>query len=332
MKITNKIISLLCLLALLLSMAACTAPTSPSQPTETTQPTQATQNTEATDATIPVYPEVENPITFLTLSMGPNYENIKSINLYLDESGKAHLEYIGSEKKVGTFDANVFHGITAAVNDSALPALNGQDSYGEGEANASMFIEFADGSMLAVGYSGEIPEAFTNGYAAVEAAVKVLADTLPEYVPTPLVYGEVDEDLLQEAMAILNGSGIEQLDAYTISQIPKDEYFAYAVGLSSDASADRAVTCAPMMMTTPYSLVIVSLAEGADAEAVAQDFENTIDWRKWVCVAPSDGLIAQKGNLVLCLLASGELFRQNTTGIEAAGWTTVTTLTNPDLQ
>ena len=86
-----------------------------------------------------------------------------------------------------------------------------------------------------------------------------------------------------------------------------------------------------MMMTTADSLVIVTLEDASKAEAVANDFENTMDWRKWVCVAPSHALLAQKDNMVLCLMAGSDLFLQTQSGVEAAGWNVTKTLENPDM-
>jgi hypothetical protein len=138
--------------------------------------------------------------------------------------------------------------------------------------------------------------------------------------------------MLKEAMEILNGSGIEALDSFTIGQIPMDEYFAYTAGLTSAEGITSAVNVAPMMITSAYSLVIASLEDGANAEAVCADFEKNMDWTKWVCVAPSSAMIATKGNLVLCLMTYEGLEEGTAVGIRQAGWTEVKTFTNPNMQ
>lgn len=319
----KKMISLVLAAVLLLSLAACgndklAETTLPSVP-ETTAP-----------ATQPTYPQVENPVTFFSLSLGEDYENIRAITVFANEDGSVHVEYVGEVKKVGDLDANIFHGITAALEQSGLAALNGQDNYGEGEANGSMYIDFADGSCLTVGFGGEIPEAYTEGYAVMDAFFQELTNFLPVYVPQPLVQGEVDEVLLAELNAIITGAGIPNSDAFMIGQVEKDEYFAFTLGLSSDEGIEIAANCAPMMMTTAYSLAIVKLAEGADDEAVCEDFATNLDWQKWVCVAPTDALIATKDNMVLCLMAANDLYTMTAAGIEAAGWTEVETLRNPN--
>lgn len=322
----KRMTCLIAVAALLLSMAACgnTTPDA-GETTETTAPIETT-----VPATVPTYEEVANPVTFFSLSLCENFDSIRSITVFPNEDGTAYVEYVGDVKKVGNLDANIFHGITAAMETSGLVQLNGQDAWGEGEASGSMYVEYADGSCVAFGFSGEGHEAYAQGYAAMDGFFAELTAALPVYVPQPMVMGEVDAALLEELTAILNGSGMEALDAFTIMQVAKDDYFSYTLGLSSDEGIASAVSCAPMMMTTAYSLVVVSLEDGANADTVCSDFEFSMDWMKWVCVAPTNALIATKGNLVLCLMAADTLYTQTAAGVEAAGWATVKTLENPN--
>jgi len=322
----KKFISLLLMAALMLSMAACGAP---AQDPETIPATTEPKPQETVQATVPA--EVENPVTFFSLSLGENYDSIASINAFPNEDGTVHVEYVGSEKKVGDFDAQIFQGISSAFQASGLADLTGQDVYEEGEANGSMYVEFADGTSAMVGFSGKIPEAYTQGYAAMDAYFQTLVADLPVYVAQPMVMGDVEPAILDTVMQIMNGTGIENLDGFSISQLAMDDTFAFSAGLSSAEGITAAVNCAPMMMTTAYSLVIVTLEDASKAEAVAADFESNLDWRKWVCVAPSNALLAQKDNMVLCLMADSGLYNQTLTGLEAAGWTVTKTLENPDM-
>lgn len=319
----KRILCAVLMAALLLT--AC-APAAPAQ--TTTTPTEAT--TQPTVAvTTPA--EVENPVTYFSLSLGENYDTIHSLTAFSNEDGTVHVEYVGTEKKVGNLDAGCFHGISAAFAATDLASLSGQDVYEEGDANGSMYVEFADGTAAAVGYSGNIPEAYTQGYAAMDAYFQTLVADLPVYVPQPQVMGEVDPALLETLTQILGGTGIQALDTFAISQLPLDDTFGFSAGLSGTDGITGAVSCAPMMMTTAYSLVIVTLEDASKAESVASDFESNLDWRKWVCVAPSNALLAQKDNMVLCLMAGGDLFTQTQQGAEAAGWTVTKTLENPDM-
>ena len=313
----KKLISILLAGLLLCGCAA-------QNPSDSTLPTE-----NATQApTPPTYAETANPVKFLTISMGEDYENIARLDAFYNEDGSIHVEYVGEVKKVGTCDAQIMHGITQAFTQCGLAELHGQDSYGEGEANASMYVEMEDNTMYAVGFSGQVPQAFQDGFEKLSQFFAELTAQLPVYVPQPTVIGEVDAALLQPVMDILNNSGVQYLDAYTISQIPKDEFFALTVGLSSGDGIASAVSCAPMMITDAYSLMIVKL-DGAKAEDVCADFEKNLDWRKWVCVAPDQALIAVKGDMVLCLMAMQPVFDGTAAAITQTGWTEVKTLTCP---
>jgi predicted small lipoprotein YifL len=321
----KRLISLMLAALMVLSLAACGS----NKPAETTTPT--TTPVETTEpVTVPTYEAVENPVTFFSLSLGENYENIRAITVFMNEDGTAYVEFVSDVKKVGNMDANIFNGITEALNASGLAELNGQDVWGEGEANGSMYIELADGTMLAAGFNGEIPEAYTTGYATMEAFFTELTAGLEVYVPQPLIQGEVNEQLLGEMNAILTGAGIPNLDGYIISEVAKDEYFSYTIGNEVVEGIVDAATCAPMMMTSAYSLAIVTVEDGADVDGICAGFENGLDWMKWICVAPTDAMIAVKDNMILCLMAADDAYTMTVAGIEAAGWTVVNTYSNPN--
>ena len=288
-------------------------------------PAQAT-----TPANMPDYAEVENPVTFFSMTLGEDYENIGSLTAFLNEDGTAYVEYVGEIKKVGTLDANIIHGITAAVEASGLAELNEQNVYADGEANGSMYITYEDGAMLACGFGGEVPKAYRDAYAQMGAFFRELTAQMPEYVPQPQVLGEVEESILTELTAIIGGSGIQNPDAFSISPVVKDEFFAFSLGLSSEKGIASAALCQGMMMTTAYSLAVVRLEEGADTDAVCADFAANVDWMKWVCVMPDNAMVAVKDDLVLCLVAEGQLYSLTAIGIEEAGWTVVETMENPN--
>ena len=320
------------LIAILLAMALlCSCSVKPQQ--ENTVPTTTAPATEETNApTEPSFEEQENPVTFFSLSLGEDYENVKRMDVfYVAETNNVYVEYVGAERKIGYMGTEIFNGITAAFLESGLQAFDGQDIYDEGEANASMYVEFQDGGVAMVGFSGKIPEEFVQGYEVMDKFFQELTADLPVYVPQPMVFGEVEENLLNETMDILMGSGIEALDSFTVSLIEKDEYFAFTAGLTSAAGIVDAVSVAPMMMTTAYSLVIVRLGD-AKAEDICKDFESNLDWTKWVCVAPASAVIAQKGDLVLCLMTFEGLEEGTPAGIRAAGWTELATFENPNMQ
>ena len=325
----KRILCAVILAALLLTACAPTAPAgTTAAPIETTTPVETTTQPEEV-TTAPV--AAESSLAFFALTLGENYETIHSLTAYPNGDGTAYIEYVGSEKKVGNLDAACLQGIADAFAQSGLADLNGEGIYEEGEANGSMYVAYPDDSFVSADYSGNIPEAYAQGYAAMDAYFQTLVADLPVYVPQPLVMGDVEPALLDTMNQILGGTSLQNLDSFAISQLLLDDTFAFAAGLSSAEGITGAISCSPMMMTTAYSLVIVTLEEASKAEAVANDFENTMDWRKWVCVAPSHALLAQKDNMVLCLMAGSDLFLQTQSGVEAAGWNVTKTLENPDM-
>ena len=314
----KRLLSLLLAAVMALSLAACGgAPAGTTAPPETTAP-----------ETMPVYPVSGNPVTFFNLTLGEDFDNIRYLTAFPNEDGTTHIEYQGDYKKIGTLDASAMHAITAVLAESGLTELNGAEVWEEGDPNGSMYITFADESYLTCNYSGQVPQAYTDGYAKLDALFQKLTASIDEYVPQPTVMGEVEEPLLSELLAIL--ADMPNSDSYTIMPVVQGEDLAFALGLSSGEGIAAAASCAPMMMTTAYSLAMVRLEEGADSDAVCADFAANVDWMKWVCVMPNNAMVAVKDDLVLCLVAEGQLYSLTAIGIENAGWTVVETMEKPN--
>ena len=345
----KKIFALLLIVCLVLSMAACggktdeptetpttDAPTTdaPSQNENPTEPTPTGHNyvggvcqDEGCGDTL----TTDNPLTYLSLSMGETWDSICSITAYDQQDGTCYLEYTNAERERGTLPAEAMATLTFALEESGLLELNGQDAYEEGEASGSYYAEYADGTSAMVNFSGVLPQEFIDGYTYMDAFMDGLTDTMTPYVAQPVVQGEINADDMAQLQLILDGAQLSDLDSYAIMDIPKDEYFTLTVGLSSDEGIARGTAFTAMNMTTAYSLTILTLDDAATADAVCADLENSLDWRKWVCVAPSSAMIATKDNMVLILLGSDTVYAQTVTGITAAGWTTAAELTNPDM-
>lgn len=335
MKNKKKIITCLLCLALVLSMAACgsSGTSTPDASTPTSAP--EAQPTPEAQPEQPETPEASLPegtyVSYFSLYLSETSDSYKSITANDDFMGGAYVEYIGDFKKVGTFDFAVLEQIASELAASGLMELNGVDEYADGEAYASMYIELSDGSFLTAGYSGVIAEEFIAAFNAMDEYFQTLTAELEEYVPQAQVMGEVDADLLAAMQEIVNNSGMDGLDALAISDIALDEYFAFTAGLSSTDGITAGASCAAMMMTTPYSLVIVKLDDAANIGAVRGDFEASLDWQKWVCVIPSNALIAEKDNMVLCLMGSEGMFALTASAIEDAGWGNISRIDNPDM-
>ena len=324
----KKLICLLLSLLTVLSLAACgeTAKKETQPPVETTQETTQEPTEQTTE---PV--SVEAVTSFYMDMKEADQESAAFINAYKDGEGKAYVEYnTASGHKVATMEAKVLEQLAAAYRMSVLSQFNGQEVYDEGEACCSVYIDLG-GETCSYSFYGEmIPEEYATVFADMEAlVVQIMADQ-PEYVAAPQMGENLDLQHVAAITAILENSGIEALDSLSVMNVEKDEYFAYTAGLSGSEGIESCTNCAALMMSVPYSLVVVTLAEGTDASTVVDDFAKNIDWLKWVCVQPNSATIAVKDNMVLCLLGQDEMYTGTAAAIEENGWTVEKTLDNPN--
>ncbi len=332
----KRILAFLLAVMMVMSFVACDGAKDLMDDKENNATTTEPQETEPKDTE----PEETDPqiaeVTFFTMSLVDEEGAMKSLYAYPNEDGSdtVHVDYVGSIIKRGEISGDAMAAITEALAASGLVELNGKS---EGDstvslAAGSLYASLSDDSMISADFYGEIPEEFLNGYAAMEACFDTLTAEMPEYVAVPMEMGEIAESDKTALNGILANMTLEgPADSYAINGFAKDEYFAASLGLSSDEGIVSGLNFAPMMMSVAYGLNIVTLEEGADVNAVAEDFKNNIDWLRWVCVQPSDVLIATQGNQVLCLLAADAAYTATATAIEAAGWTTYATLQNPNM-
>lgn len=315
----KKAIAMLLALVMVLSCAACGA-------NETPDPTGEPE--QETDATVPQV-TVDNPVTYFQMSIYYEDGTYVSLSAYDDGSGKAAVEYLGQIRKVTAMESAVLHAMVAAMESAGLEALDGANVVEDGMDSASMYVAFADESYWGANYTGTIPQEFLDAYAKMEAWFTELLADVPEYVPQPQVMGNVDEVVLAEMLDVLNRSGLEPLDSFYISEVLADD--AHGAGLSGAEGISAIVSCGPVMSTTAYSFVIAEVEDESRIDAVRKDFEDHLEWNRWICVSASDAVIAQKGSLVVCVMGAGDLYTQTARAIEDAGWTEVETFENPAL-
>ena len=80
----------------------------------------------------------------------------------------------------------------------------------------------------------------------------------------------------------------------------------YMTGLESVEGVTEAASFEPMIGSIPFSMVAVQVAEGADAEAVAEAMKNGIDTRKWICVETNDLMVVTHENVVLLVMVNSD--------------------------
>lgn len=315
----KKAILMLLILTMVFGCAACGA-----QPAADPTETQTTQDTEPeVHVTVPDV-TVEKPANYIQLSISYADGTYASLSAYDDGAGMACLEYQGDVKKVATFDPGVLHAITAELENAGLAALNGENVTADGFDSASMYVAFDDETYWGAGYTGVIPQEFLDGYAKMNAYFRDLLADVPEYVPQPVVMGEVDADLLAEMTAVLASSGLEPLDMFYISAD------AYAPAVSGAEGVAAIAECGPMMSTSAYSFTIVKLEDAAQIDGIRQKFAANLDWNRWVCVSASNALIAQKDNMVVCVMGGDQTYVLTARAIEDNGWMEIETYNKND--
>lgn len=321
----KQITAFLLALIMVLSFAACGG-----EAEKETEPAAEPTTTEpATEA-----PAVDAPV-MKDFSMNYSVDYVPVISLYVYDNGDGTyaVSYTGAvRKEAPAMDASVMTQIAEAYANSGLDAFNGQEVYGEGAVSVNFYATLADDTAVSATLAGEIPEGLMDAYNKMDEAVQEILADVPEYIPEPMVMGEIAENDKAAMDAILENLNIPNADSFALVNIEKNDDFASTAGLSSNDSTVSGVKLQNMMMGgAVYDLSLVTLADGVSAESVAQDFEDCIDWMAWVCVFPNEGLIATKDNQVLRLLGSETLFADTKAAIEAAGWTVVTTLENPNV-
>lgn len=74
-------------------------------------------------------------------------------------------------------------------------------------------------------------------------------------------------------------------------------------GLDSAENIEYAVASEPMMSSQAYSMVLVKVKNGVDADAVAKTMNENVNERKWICVTAEKIYSVASGDVV-CLVMS----------------------------
>ena len=77
-------------------------------------------------------------------------------------------------------------------------------------------------------------------------------------------------------------------------------------GLSSNENIDAVVVSEPMIGSQAYSLVLVKVKDGQDANAIAKEMSENIDTRKWICVEAEKLYATSVDNLAVLVMSSDE--------------------------
>lgn len=276
---------------------------------------------------------VENPITYLSISYGENFDTTTYIDVF-DEGveGKVTITCtVGIDQVRGTVDASAMHALTAAFNENNMSQFNEKNEYVDGEAAASYYVEFADGTMVSCSFGGQVPAEFVTGFEAVKAAFDKASENMEVYRAQVGYAEDVKAEHKAELEAIFADCGNLVLENNQAMNLPaEDENYAYTTGIEHNDSILATTAVMNMMGTVPHAISLFEVAEGTDTDAMAAALTDEVNWAKWVCVTPSHAVVAEKDNYVLYLLTAAEIYAEMAPALENAGWTILTTVENTD--
>lgn len=77
-------------------------------------------------------------------------------------------------------------------------------------------------------------------------------------------------------------------------------------GLENADLISEAMASEAMIGSIPFSMVLVRVADAANAESVADSMKVGIDQRKWICVEADDLLVTASGDVVMLIMIGSE--------------------------
>lgn len=114
------------------------------------------------------------------------------------------------------------------------------------------------------------------------------------------------EDLTALVDKIYEGVSLEMPMLMTQAlDMQDEETVKYFTGLNDLKDVEYVVASEPMMTSQAYSLILVKLKDGADADSIAKTMNDNVDERKWICVTAEKIYSVASGDVV-CLVMSNE--------------------------
>lgn len=137
-------------------------------------------------------------------------------------------------------------------------------------------------------------------------ALALFAGCGPQGEGTPDI---LPDDQIKDSLEDLVGKiyGITKIDqeiAIETNKIDlgnKDIVF-YNLGLDDVSGIEEAVVSEALMTTQAYSMVLVKVKEGGDAEKIAKQIKEGVDPQKWICVMADDVSVVVYGDVILLVM------------------------------
>lgn len=175
-------------------------------------------------------------------------------------------------------------------------------------------------SMAACANNTDAPKATVPETTAPEATTEAPTEETTEPALSgsnePSVEAPADNTLLPLFDAIYENAPMELMVMNTPVDLSnantEDGMYAlkYVTGLESAELITEAAVSESPIGPTPYSMVLVRVADAANAQTVAEAMKNGIDQRKWICVEADDLLVTAKDDVVM-LIMIGSVFAED---------------------
>lgn len=85
------------------------------------------------------------------------------------------------------------------------------------------------------------------------------------------------------------------------------ETVTYETGLSSTDKIDAVVVSAPMISSQAYSMILVKVKDGVDADSVAKEMSENINPNKWICVSAEKIYATSSGNVAFLVMTNADM-------------------------
>ena len=115
------------------------------------------------------------------------------------------------------------------------------------------------------------------------SGLQATVDAIYEKYPVPFMAGTIPAEMINA-------------DSYT-----------YYTGLADDSKVADLLVSESMIGSQAYSLVLVTVKDGEDVNAVADEMLGGIDQRKWMCVEADLLRVVTSGNTVMLIMIDSEM-------------------------
>ena len=85
-----------------------------------------------------------------------------------------------------------------------------------------------------------------------------------------------------------------------------EEAVKYTTGLDNVNDIEFVAVSEPMITSQAYSLILVKVKDGVNANEVAKTMSENIDTRKWICVSAEQLYATSSGNVVCVVMTNAE--------------------------